>query len=103
MIIGRVIGNIVCTQKDENLIGKKMMIVQPLNISTLKTEGSPVVALDSVGAGQGEIVMIVGGSSARNAANYSKVPVDQAIIGILDRIDLDGKTVYVKEKEVDAT
>lgn len=103
MIIGKVIGNIVCTQKDDNLVGKKMMVVQPLSLLTLKNEGGPLVALDSVGAGQGEIVLVVGGSSARLADGYAKVPVDQSIIGILDRIDLDGTTLYSKEKEDDAT
>ncbi|NJD02059.1 MAG: ethanolamine utilization protein EutN [Ruminiclostridium sp.] len=102
MIIGRVIGNIVCTQKDENLRGKKMLVIQPLNLCTLKNENSPLVALDAVGAGEGEIVMVVGGSSARLADGYSKIPVDQSVIGILDSIDIGGTKLYCKKKE-DAT
>ncbi|MGI6113167.1 MAG: EutN/CcmL family microcompartment protein [Mahellales bacterium] len=99
MIVGKIIGNIVCTQKDSNLVGKKMLLVQPLKVTTLEPQGSPVVALDAVGAGEGEVVMVVGGSSARLADNYSKVPVDQAIVGILDTIDIGGKVIYRKEKQ----
>lgn len=99
MILGKVVGTIVCTQKDESLTGKKMLLVQPVNIITLQKESNPVVALDSVGAGVGELVMVVGGSSARNADGYSKIAVDQAIIGIVDYIDIEGKSVYRKEKE----
>ena len=96
MIVGRVVGNIVCTQKDESLAGKKMLVVQPVSPYTLADESSCVVALDSVGAGEGEIVIVVGGSSARNADGYAKVAVDQAIIGIVDLLDIKGKTVYDK-------
>lgn len=98
MIVGKVTGMIVCTQKDESLVGKKMLVIQPVNIYSMKHEGSPVVALDSVGAGEGEIVMVVGGSSARLAYGYSKVAVDQSVIGILDSIDIEGKNVFRKEK-----
>lgn len=97
MIVGKVIGNIVCTQKDDSLLGKKMLVIQPVNIYSMKNEGSPVVALDAVGAGEGEIVMVVGGSSARLADGYAKVAVDQSVIGILDYIDIEGKTVFRKE------
>ena len=98
MIVGKIVGNIVCTQKDENLVGKKMLLVQPLNVKSLERQGSPVVALDAVGAGEGEVVLLVGGSSARLADNYSTVPVDQAIVGILDSIDIEGKLIYKKQK-----
>lgn len=97
MIVGKVAGTIVCTQKDESLVGKKMLVIQPVNIYSLKNEGSPVVALDAVGAGEGEIVMVVGGSSARLADGYSKVAVDQSVIGILDSIDIEGKAIFRKD------
>lgn len=99
MIVGRVVGTIVCTQKDESLVGKKMLVIQPVNMYNLENEGNPVVALDAVGAGTGELVMTVGGSSARLADGYSKVSVDQAIIGILDSIEIFGTLVFRKEKE----
>lgn len=98
MIVGRVVGTVVCTQKDPSLTGKKMLVVQPLNMYTLKDEGSPLVALDAVGAGRGEVVMVVGGSSARLANGYSKVSVDQAVVGILDYIEILGDVIYRKEE-----
>ncbi|MDO8685756.1 MAG: EutN/CcmL family microcompartment protein [Clostridiales bacterium] len=97
MIVGMVIGMVVCTQKDPSLIGKKMLVIQPVNICSLKNEGSPVIALDAVGAGEGELVMVVGGSSARLAEGYAKVAVDQAVIGILDSISVNRAVVFRKE------
>lgn len=98
MILGIVTGTVVCTQKDLSLLGKKMLLVQPVNIATLKNEGSLLVALDAVGAGIHELVLVVGGSSARNAAGYAKVTVDQSIVGIVDFVDLAGKPVYRKDQ-----
>lgn len=93
MVIGKVTGTVVCTQKDKGLKGEKLLIIQPVNIETLKDSGTKLVALDSVGAGEGELVIIVGGSSARLAEGYSKTPVDYCIIGIVDSIEVNGKTV----------
>jgi Carbon dioxide concentrating mechanism/carboxysome shell protein len=98
MVVGKVVGTIVCTQKDTSLTGKKMLVIQPVNLYSLKNEGNPFVALDTVGAGQGEIVLVVGGSSARLADGFSKVAVDQSIIGILDSIEIEKNTIYRKEK-----
>ena len=98
MILGKVVGTVVCTQKDASLMGKKMLLVQPVHMATMKDEGSLLVALDSVGAGFGEIVLVVGGSSARNANGYSKVAVDQAIVGIVDFVDINGHQVYSKDQ-----
>jgi ethanolamine utilization protein EutN len=97
LIVGRIVGNIVCTQKDKSLTGQKMLVIQPVNIATLKDEGAALVALDSVGAGQTELVLVVGGSSARMAGGYEKTAVDQAVIGILDSIDILGRSVFRKE------
>ena len=98
MIIGKVIGTVVCTQKDDSLKSMKMLLVQPHNISTLKPESGPLVALDAVGAGVGELVLIVSGSSARNAAGYSKVTVDQSIVGIVDFVNIGDRQVYRKDE-----
>lgn len=97
MIIGKVVGNVVCTQKDDSLVGKKMLVVQPLKMTDQSPSGGQFIALDAIGAGEGEVVMVVGGSSARLADNFSKVAVDQSIIGIIDTIEIDGKTVFKKE------
>jgi len=86
MIIGRILGTIVSTQKDERLIGKKLLIVKPINLDGTDQSGY-VVAVDTVGAGFHEKVMIVGGSSARMADGNKDCPVDSAIIGVIDTID----------------
>ena len=88
MIIAKVTGTVVCTQKDASLIGKKMLVVQPVKIMDQSNSGNPFVALDAIGAGIGEIVMVVGGSSARMAEGFSILPVDQSIIAIVDVIEV---------------
>ena len=86
MIIGRILGTIVSTQKDERLQGKKLLIVKPINLDGSDQNGY-VVAVDTVGAGFHEKVMVVGGSSARMAEGNKDCPVDSAIIGVIDTID----------------
>ncbi|HEX2945220.1 MAG TPA: EutN/CcmL family microcompartment protein [Clostridia bacterium] len=96
MIIARITGTVVCTQKDKSLVGKKMLVVQPVKIMDQSDSGSPFVALDTIGAGIGEIVMVVGGSSARMAEGFSTVPVDQSIVAIIDTIEVEGKQIFKK-------
>lgn len=78
MIIGKVVGSVVSTRKCENLVGKKLMIIEPL-----KGEGQ-FVAIDVVGAGIGEIVLVTMGSAARMGTGMENAPVDAAIVGIID-------------------
>jgi ethanolamine utilization protein EutN len=87
MIIGRVIGTVVSTQKDGRLSGKKLLVVRPLNIDGSVTSGY-VVAVDTVGAGFHERVLVVAGSSARLASGMKDVPVDAAIVGVIDTVDV---------------
>jgi ethanolamine utilization protein EutN len=87
MIIGRIIGTVVSTQKDGRLSGKKLLVVRPLNIDGSVTSGY-VVAVDTVGAGFHERVLVVAGSSARLAAGMKDVPVDAAIVGVIDTVDV---------------
>jgi len=96
MKIGIIKGQVVSTDKSERLEGIKLLIVQPYDIKRFKEEGQPFVSLDSVGAGDGDVVIVVGGSSARNADNMKDKPVDSCIIGIVDSIDIAGKLVYMK-------
>lgn len=96
MILGRVIGTVVSTCKDEKLVGKKLLIVQPLQIRDLKQKGDPVVAVDTVGAGESEVVLMVAGSSARQTDKTDKIPVDAAIMAIVDSVELAGKLVFSK-------
>jgi ethanolamine utilization protein EutN len=89
MLIAKVIGTIVATRKHEQLIGSKIQVIQPLEPQSEKPFGDPIVAVDAVGAGVGEIVMVVCGSGARIAVENASCPVDATIIGIVDQIDVD--------------
>lgn len=90
MIIGRILGTVVSTQKDERLQGKKLLIVRPINLDGTD-QSSYVVAVDTVGAGFHEKVLVVAGSSARLAEGNKECPVDAAIIGVIDSYDFEGK------------
>ena len=87
MQLARVIGDVVATIKDPNFDSIKLLLVQPI-ASDGKDVGRPLVAVDAVGAGVGETVLIVSGSSARMAAGMKDTPVDAAVVGIIDSVDL---------------
>ena len=87
MIIGRVAGTVVATRKDEKLEGFKLLIVRPVDPDGRASDGY-VVAVDTVDAGMGELVLVVSGSSARMVTGCTDRPVDAAIAGIVDEIDL---------------
>jgi ethanolamine utilization protein EutN len=87
MILGKVVGTIVATRKDEKLQGKKLLIVKVIDPETGKESGY-VVAVDTVSAGTGETVICVSGSSARLASGLKDHPVDTAIVGIVDTVQL---------------
>lgn len=86
MIIARILGTVVSTQKDERLQGKKLLIVKPINLDGTDQSGY-LVAVDTVGAGFHERVLVVGGSSARLAEGNKDCPVDSAIVGVIDSFD----------------
>ncbi len=88
MIIGRILGTVVSSQKDERLLGKKLLIVRTINLDGTD-QSSYVVAVDTVGAGFHEKVIVVSGSSARLAEGNKDCPVDAAIIGVIDTIDFN--------------
>ncbi len=96
MLMGRVVGTVVATHKDEKLGGSKLLIVEPLDLRTAQTKGSPVVAVDAVGAGEGEIVLCVSGSSARLTDSTKDRPVDTVIAAIVDHYDMEGEIRYRK-------
>ena len=91
MILARVVGTVVATRKDPRLEGFKLLILRPES-----PEGTPdgayLIAVDTVGSGAGELVIAVSGSSARMAEGCKDKPVDQAVVGIVDSLSLDGKT-----------
>ena len=83
MKVAKVIGNIWATRKEEKLAGLKLLLVQPLDVLTGKA------AADIIGAGVGETVLVVGGSSARSAAGDMSIPVDATVVGIVDDQEID--------------
>lgn len=83
MIIAKVVGNIWATRKEESLVGRKLMIVQPSRISG-EPVGECIVAVDSVDAGIGEMVLVATGSAARRAEGQQTSPVDASIVAIID-------------------
>ena len=87
MILAKVVGTVVATRKDPRLVSSKLLIARSMDPRG-KPEGTYVVAIDTVDAGFGETVLIVSGSSARMAAGMKDCPVDAAIIGIVDEIEI---------------
>lgn len=87
MIICKVIGHVWATKKEESLSGMKLMVVQ--EVETTEKNGSTFVAADVVGAGIGEQVLVVSGSTARRAFGKDELPVDCAIVGIIDSLEVD--------------
>jgi len=98
MLFARVIGNVVCTRKDEKLNGSKLLLVQPVDLDG-NSKGTPLVAIDVVGAGEGEPVLIVQGSSARQTKRTEGNPVDCTIFAIVDTIEKDGKIIFRKKDD----
>jgi microcompartment protein CcmK/EutM len=88
MLLAKVAGTVVATRKDERLVSNKLLIVRPID-PTGKPDGNYIVAVDTVDAGFGETVLIVSGSSARMASGMKDCPVDAAIVGIVDHIEVD--------------
>ncbi len=89
MKVAKVIGNIWATRKDDKLAGLKLMIVRPIDLLNDKNLFSPIVAVDIIGAGVGETVLFVSGSSARSAVGDVAIPVDATIVGIVDDKEID--------------
>ncbi len=81
MIVGKVVGSVVATRKNERLVGSKFMIIEPIQNMTVNGR---LVAIDNVGAGIGEIVLVSTGSAARIGCDMENAPVDAAIVGIID-------------------
>lgn len=95
MQLGKVIGTVVATKKDEKLEGLKLQIVKHVDVDG-KPMNSFVIAVDSVGAGVGEIVLVAAGSSARQTTITEGKPVDAIIMAIVDELEINGETKYAK-------
>ncbi len=106
MFIARVKGHVVATAKDPAMRGRKLLIVEPLKVEypdadgadakvggRFEATGRAIVAMDAIGAGVGQLVLIVQGSSARMADGCNKLPVDAVVVGLIDAAEIMGKSV----------
>lgn len=84
MIIGKVVGSVISTRKNDKLIGNKFMIIEPME--GMETKTNRLVAIDNIGAGIGETVLIAQGSAARIGCGLESAPIDAAIVGIVDEV-----------------
>lgn len=99
MFLAKVEGAVVATKKDPNMSGRKLLLLRPQLVddkdpTKFRPGANTIVAVDSVGAGVGEMVLFCQGSSARMAPGMKEVPVDAVIIGIVDTVDVLGKQIF---------
>lgn len=97
MLLGRVVGTLVATRKDEKVEGFKFLVVKRLNVENEET-GDYVIAADAVQAGVGEVVMYATGSSARQTVMTDKKPCDAVLMAIVDTWEVDGEVKYQKDE-----
>lgn len=98
MLLARVVGTVVASQKNDGIQGGKYLLVQACDTRG-KAKGEYLVALDLVGCGRGEVVLISQGSSARQTEFTYQKAIDCVIVGIVDRVEEDGQVVFWKERE----
>jgi ethanolamine utilization protein EutN len=99
MYLAKVIGSVVATKKDESMRSRKLLMVRPMLIDPddpgkFKPGSNTIVAIDTLGAGEGELVMIAQGSSARQADGLKSLPIDAAIVGLVDTVNVLGQKTY---------
>lgn len=99
MFLAKVEGSVVATKKDQAMNGRKLLMLRPMLVdekdpTKFRPGTNTIVAVDTVGAGLGEMVMFCQGSSARLAPGLKEAPVDAVIIGIVDTVDVLGKMIY---------
>jgi microcompartment protein CcmK/EutM len=104
MFLARVTGAVVATQKVDSMVGHKLLVVEPYRLDpesrrSLKTTGRTFVAVDTVGAGEGEFVLITQGSSARLTPETKNLPIDTVIVGIVDKVHVDEQCVFERDSE----
>jgi ethanolamine utilization protein EutN len=102
MFLAKVTGAVVATQKTDAMVGHKLLVVEPYRLEanerqSLVTTGRTFVAVDTVGAGEGEFVLITQGSSARLTPETKNLPIDCVIIGIVDTVHVDAACVFHRE------
>lgn len=103
MFVAKVTGSVVSTEKVDSMRGQKLLVVEPFRLDPgrdkLTTTGRTFVAVDTLGAGVGDFVLIVQGSSARFTPETQKLPIDCVVIGIVDSVNIEKSTVYSRQSE----
>ncbi len=104
MFVAKVTGSLVATQKVHSMVGYKLLIVEPYRLEPqdrhrLITTGRTFVAVDMLGAGEGEFVLITQGSSARLTPETKDMPIDTVVVGIVDRVHIESQCVYSRETD----
>ena len=102
MFVARVTGSVVSTQKLDSMVGQKLLVVEPYRLEakereSLTTTGRTFVAVDTLGAGVDDFVLLTQGSSARMTESTSKLPIDAVVVGIVDQVHVDNGCVYRRE------
>jgi ethanolamine utilization protein EutN len=105
MFVAKVTGSVVATQKVDSMVGHKLLVVEPYRLEanerkSLVTTGRTFVAVDTVGAGEGEYVLICQGSSARLTPETKNLPIDCVIIALVDSVHVDAQCVFHREREL---
>jgi microcompartment protein CcmK/EutM len=98
MLLARVAGTVVSTNKEPKIEGFKFLLLEKVDPATMKGKNDFVVAMDTVDAGVGEVVFYVSGSSSRMTTATDGKPTDASIVAIVDTVDLDGRVVYQKDR-----
>lgn len=104
MFVAKVTGSLVSTQKIDSIVGQKLMVVEPYRLESksrksLVTTGRTFIAVDTLGSGVGDYVLITQGSSARLTPETKNMPIDTIIVGIVDRVHIDSNCVFDKEQD----
>ncbi len=102
MFVALVTGSIVATQKTEAMVGHKLLVVEPYRLdektrSSLVSTGRTFIAVDTLGAGEGQFVLVTQGSSARLTPETKSLPIDAVVIGLVDAVRVEGKDIFSRK------
>ena len=103
MFVAKVTGSLVATQKMDSMVGYKLLVIEPYRLedktrNRLTTTGRTFIAVDTLGAGVGEYVLITQGSSARLTSETKNMPIDTVVVGIVDQVHVDNTCVFSREE-----
>jgi microcompartment protein CcmK/EutM len=106
MFVAKVTGSLVATQKVDSMVGHRLLVVEPYRLDpkdrrSLVTTGRTFIAVDTVGAGEGEYVLITQGSSARLTPETKNLPIDTVVVGIVDSVHVESHRVFSREEDKD--